>query len=75
MIENMSDNIKLEVAVEIMASKIAQITRQGYTADDEIMKKLLEERMQMYKCNMEVINKIINVYGEELEQRCSKKEN
>ncbi len=75
MIENMSDNIKLEVAVEIMASKIAQMIRKGYTIDDEVMQQLLEEKKQMYKCNMNVINKIINVYGKELKQKFSKEGN
>ena len=75
MIENMSDNIKLEVAVEIMASKIAQMTRQGYTVNDKVMQQLLEERRQMYNCDMEIINKVIDVYGKELKQRCSKEVN
>lgn len=72
MIENMSDNIKLEVAVEIMASKIAQMTRQGYTVNDKEMQQLLEERRKMYNCDMKIINKVIDVYGKELKKRCSK---
>lgn len=69
---SMSKNIKLEVAVEIMASKIAQMTRQGYTTNDKELQDVLEERRQMYNCNMEVIDKIINVYGKELKNKCSK---
>lgn len=69
----MSDNIKLEVAVEIMASKIAQMTRQGYTLNDKEMQDILEEKRQMYNFNMEVIDKIINVYGKELKNKCGKK--
>lgn len=30
------------------------------------MKKLLQEKKEMYNCNMEVIDKIITIYGEEL---------
>ena len=62
----MNDNIKLEVAIEIMASKIARATRNG--ASDEEIKKLMEEREKMYRCDMSVIDKIINVYGKELRE-------
>ena len=46
----MNDNIKLEVAIEIMASKIASMAKKGYDNNS----------------NMEVIDKIITIYGEEL---------
>lgn len=62
----MNDNVKLEVAIEIMASKIADMTRKGYDLDSEEMKKLLEEKKEMYQCKKEVLDKILNVYGEEL---------
>ena len=64
--ENMNDNIKLEVAIEIMASKIASMAKKGYDNNSKEMKKLLQEKKEMYNCNMEVIDKIITIYGEEL---------
>ena len=62
----MNDNVKLEVAIEIMASKIADMTRKGSDLDSEEMKKLLEEKKEMYQCKKDVLDKILNVYGEEL---------
>lgn len=66
----MNNNTKLEVAVEIMASKIARVTREG--ASDEEIKRLMEEREKMYRCDMSVIDKIINVYGKELRENMEK---
>ena len=65
----MSFNTKLEIAVEVLAAKIAEASREGLTADDEEMKKLLDERIEMYSGNEEVIDKIINVYGPELKKQ------
>lgn len=62
----MNNNIKLEVAIEIMASKIAQMNRDGYDINSNEMKQLLEEKKKLYDCDMEIIDKIINVYGKEL---------
>ena len=63
----MNDNIKLEVAIEIMASKIAKTSKQGYDINSNEM-KLLEEKEKMYNCDMDTIDKIINVYGKELKE-------
>lgn len=62
----MSKNTKLEVALEIIASKIAKTSNKGYSVEDEQMKCLLNERKEMYSGNEEVIDKIINVYGPEI---------
>lgn len=62
----MNENTKLEIAVEIMAAKIAKTAREGVKPEDESMKKLLNERVEMYQGNKEVIEKIINVYGNEI---------
>ena len=67
----MDDNTKLEVAIEIMASKIARVTREG--ASQEEIRKLMEEKEKMYKCDMAVIDKIINVYGKELRENTERK--
>ena len=63
-----NDNVRLEVAIEIMASKIADMAQKGYTVDSKEMKELLKEKKEMYKCNNEIIDKILNVYGKELKQ-------
>ena len=42
----MNDNIKLEVAIEIMASKIASMAKKGYDNNSKEMKKLLEEKRE-----------------------------
>lgn len=39
--------------------------------NDEI-KRLTEERDKMYRCDMSVIDKIINVYGKELRENMEK---
>ena len=63
---DMSRNTKLEVAVEIMAAKIAKMSREGYTAEDDKMKKLIDERNKMYIGEEDVIDKIITEYGTEI---------
>ena len=62
----MNKNTKLEIAVEIMAAKIAKTAREGVKPEDEVMKDLLKERTEMYQGNEEVIEKIINIYGKEI---------
>lgn len=62
----MNKNTKLEIAIEIMAAKIAKTSREGIEPEDEKMKELLNERFEMYQGNEEIIEKIIDVYGEEI---------
>lgn len=64
----MNKNTRLEIAVEIMAAKIARTSRKGKNSKDEEMKKLIEEREEMYRENQEIINKIIDVYGKEIKE-------
>lgn len=61
----MNDNTKLEIAVEIMAAKIAKATREGIKPQDEKMRELLNEKIKMYQGDKETIEKIIEVYGKE----------
>lgn len=49
-----------------MASKIADMTRKGYTVESDEIKQLIKEKNEMYKCNDKIIDKIIEVYGKEL---------
>ncbi len=66
--KNLSLNTKLEIAIEIMATKIAMSSRQGYTIKDQETIKLLKEREQMYMENEEIIEKIIKEYGPEIKK-------
>lgn len=63
--ENISPNTKLEIAVEVIATKIAKASSAGYTVKEEKMQKLIEERNQMYQGNEQVIDKIIKEFGKE----------
>ena len=60
----MNANTKLEIAVEIMAAKIAKTSREEKS--EEKLEKLLKEKTKMYQGDKEVIEKIINVYGKEV---------
>lgn len=64
----MSLNTKLEIAVEVMSAKIANLSNAGYNETNEEMQLLLKERSQMYAGNEEVIDKIIKVYGPEIKK-------
>ena len=63
-----SQNKKLEIAVEIMAAKIAKTSKEGYTINDEKMQQLIKERNEMYIGNEDIINKIIKEYGSEIKR-------
>lgn len=62
----MNKNTKLEIAIEIMAAKIAKTSREGVKSEDEKMQELLKERIEMYQGNDKIIDKIIEIYGKEL---------
>ena len=57
-----SKNTKLEIAVEVMASKIASTLQAGYSTDSKEIQALMKEREEMYKGNENVIEKIIRDY-------------
>ena len=63
-----SQNTKVEIAVEIMAAKIAKTSKEGYTINDEKMQQLIKERNEMYIGNEDIINKIIKEYGSEIKR-------
>lgn len=67
----MNENVKLEVAIEIISSKIAEASREGYTVETQEMQQLLEEQKQVYKCNNEVIKKVLEVYGKDIKEKYS----
>ena len=62
----MNNNTKLEIAIEIMAAKIANVSRENDDTKDEKIKILMEERTKMYQFDEKIIDKIINVYGKEI---------
>ena len=68
--EFMSEYSNLDTAIEIMAYKISNCVKMSQENDKykkqlEILRK---ERDEMYKGNMEIVNKIIEVYGKELKE-------
>ena len=71
-INKMTKNTKLEVAIEVISAKIANLSKEGYSVDDDQMKKLLEERTKMYSGDEETIDKIIREYGPEIKQKYDK---
>lgn len=62
----MNPNTKLEVAVEILASRIAQMSEEGVKTGNKEILNLLKEREKMYSGDEETINKIIEMYGKEI---------
>ena len=67
-ISMMSKNTKLEVALEIIASKIANVSKKGISVESKEMQILLQERQKMYNGNEETIDKIITEYGPEIKK-------
>lgn len=61
----MNDNVKLDIAIEIMSSKVADVM-EGKNKKE--IDKMLEEREQMYLGNWEVINKILTEYSEDVKR-------
>lgn len=64
-ISNMNENVKLDIAIELMSSKIAKALQ---SKDKETVNKLLEERDQLYLGNWEIINKILEEYSEDVKK-------
>lgn len=61
----MNENVKLDIAIEIMATKIAIAMEKK---DVKEVNKLLEEREQLYLGNWEVINKILEEYSKDVKR-------
>lgn len=59
-------NTKLEIAVEILATKISNTLEKGYNEDSSEIKELIQERDEMYKGNLLIIEKIITKYAEDI---------
>ena len=68
--EIMNDYASLDTAIEIMAYKIADCVNKVEKDKkyEKELKKLRNEREEMYSGNVEMINKIVEVYGKELRE-------
>lgn len=64
----MKSNTKLEVAIEILSTKIAKTALKGYGVESLEMTELIKEREEMYKGNELIIDKIIKIYGPEIKK-------
>lgn len=63
-----SENTKLEVALEILANKIAKTSNQGYDSNSKEIKELMLEREKLYSGNSKILDKIILEYGPEIKK-------
>lgn len=61
--EKVCDNVKLDIAIEIMSTKIAVAINKK---DELELKHLLEEKEELYLGNWNIINKILNEYSDEV---------
>lgn len=61
----MNDNVKLDIAIEIMSTKIAIAME---NKDGKEVNKLLEEREQLYLGNWDIINKILQEYSKDVKR-------
>ncbi len=66
--KNMSLNTKLEVALEILAAKIAKTSKSGLSTNDKEMQELIKEREKLYSGDEKILDKIIEVYGKEIKR-------
>lgn len=59
------DNVKFEVASEILAMKIALAIS---IKNEKELKKLLIEQNKLYTYDEKIINKVLDVYGSEIKK-------
>lgn len=59
------DNVKFEVALEILSIKIAIAIS---SANEIELKKLLTEQNKLYTYDEKIINKVLDVYGSEIKK-------
>lgn len=61
----MNDNVKLDVAIEIISTKIAMAMDKKDSKETE---RLLNEREELYLGNWDVINKVLNEYSKDVKR-------
>lgn len=59
------DNVKFEVALEILSMKIALAI---FTKNQKELEKLLIEQNKLYIYDEKVVNKVFDVYGSEIKK-------
>ena len=66
----MNNFVKMDVAIELLADKISRTSRKFIETKDmkyeDELNYLFNERNKMYNGDVNIIDKIINVYGPEL---------
>ena len=71
----MNNFVKMDVAIEILADKMSKATMQFYNTGNEFyhkeMDELMDEREKLYSGDTAIMDKIINIYGEELKNEWS----
>ena len=71
----MNNFVKMDVAIEILADKMSKTTMQFYNTGNEVyhneMDELMDEREKLYSGDTDIMDKIINIYGEELKNEWS----
>ena len=67
--DNINLNTQLEIALEIISTKIAEASRENDMYSKNKIEELLKEREEMYLGNTEIIKKIIEEYGPSVKKK------
>ena len=67
--DNINLNTQLEIALEIISTKIAEASRENDMYSNNKIEELLKEREEMYLGNTEIIKKIIEEYGPNVKKK------
>ena len=66
------DELKVEIALEIIQKKIVSLLKSNKDVDDdtakETLKTLVEEREKIYNLDEETIEKVYNIYLDEVKK-------
>ena len=66
----MNNFVKMDVAIELIADKISKTTTKLETTNnvqyENELNNLIEERNKIYNGDINTIDKVINIYGNEL---------
>lgn len=57
----MNDNTKLEIAKELIASKVGKAALLGLTTEDKELKQLIKLKEEVDNGNMETINRVLRI--------------
>lgn len=68
----MNNFVKMDVALELLADKMSKVTMEFHETGNEMyqneINNLMEERNKLYNGDIDTMNKIIDIYGEELKK-------